>query len=938
MIAYKLKCLPDFSTAKYFTLHGNNMRAKVIDAQHAFLHLLHSLGGVGKADIGISLRYVYNPESPPGQRLEIYLLIRNELGIEDAELGRIIENSPWGIFYPFSRSESNCIWCEVSEEEVNNIISPKHFNVAVEITKEEALFEPMFNRNDPALGESIYHTVPYYTVYPFEPDADNDMIFLDRMFHSFDRRAMVEITISPTMISQEETAALTLVLGKLEEVTSSGSLSINTSKYLSGVSHRDALAEMVQDQMKKLQETIFTEHFFDYGLRVYTDESTYAAVLSDRVAIAGNVNGRYRRYIFGQGDDGYKEIVKASCELRPESNIRWVNYWDKIPESYETLFRLKRLAKIAHVDEIAPFFRIMIPGVEPLQTIPLETETTTIHDKPALFVGSDSFKPHHKIEIELEQLKKHVFIAGVPGSGKSTAILNMLFQLYWYDIPFLVIEPAKTEYRLLKRMASMDGKAMIKEGIDPDTISVGRSMGEDLRVYTVGADVVSPFRFNPFEFPEGIGLYEHVSNLEACFKGALPISTGPLPALINEAVDGIYTDRGWKGDDIADGSKPFPTMKDLYEKISAIMAEKDYSADVKGDLKTAIEVRLGSLLRRNIGQIFDTEVSSPTIEELLTKPVVLELDYLNEEQTNLLTMFVLSRVREYVRATRTSKSQLKHVIVLEEAHNIIGNTDDGGVGEQADPKAEATKYVARFLAEMRSLGEGLIIADQLPSAVASEVVKNTNIKLIHRLVSKDDREEIGMSMLMDPVQMDDLARLMPGEAYLYQEGMHKPARISEVYIANTFSVLANAPPNQREMISLLQKDSWWWENIFQGVKPIVDGYSDLYLEMENTYQKLWSEIKLAEASSDGEEALAILNSTFKNQYVTFKMRHQNIADKYAEFFQLMNRRSEACNEQAEVTCRALLAEAENFIRRLWGAYDQADIHLKERYEFACEDK
>lgn len=923
MIIYQLTKLPDFNTAKYMALHGNDVRSKVMEAQQAFLMLLHSMEAE-ETDVGVSLRYVYDPERPPGTRLQIFLLIRNELGIEDAELARIVENSPFGIFYPFSQNAGSGLWHRVDEDTVGDVVSPENYGIAVEITKEEAQFDPMFNKQDPALAESIFNHVPYYTVYPFEPDGDNDMTFLDRMFHSFERRAMVEITVSPTMISKEETAALTLVLGKLEEVTSSGSISINTSIHSSGSTTRDALAEMVQDQLKELQETVFAERFFDFGLRVYTDDETYAAALSDRLAIAGNVNGRYRRFLYRQAEEGFNEIIRASTNIQPEANIRWPDYWDEIPESYGTLFKLKRLAKLAHIEEIAPFFRMMVPCIEPLQTIPLETETAIDEEKETLFVGRDSFKSHRQVEIELEQLKKHLFVAGVPGSGKSTAVLNLLYQLYLYDIPFLVIEPAKTEYRLLKRLASMSDK-----DVDPDAIDMGRAMGEDLRVYTVGEDIVSPFRFNPFEFPEGIGLFEHVSNIEACFKGALPISTGPLPALINEAVDEIYKDRGWKGDDLADGSKAFPTMNDLYEKISEIMEAKDYSSDVKGDLKTAIEVRIGSLLRRNIGRIFDTDVSRPSIEELVNQPVVLELDYLNEEQANLMTMFVLSRIREYVRATRTSKSDLAHVIVLEEAHNIIGKGGDGSGDDQANPKAEATKYIAQFLAEMRAMGEGLIIADQLPSAVAPEVVKNTNIKLIHRLVSGDDREDIGMTMLMDPVQMEDLARLMPGEAYLYQEGMHKPARVSEVYIASTFPVLAEAPPSQEELIALLQQEEWWQDSIFSGVRPIGSGYLELYGEMDRAFNRLLMKAKKAAMNLSDLGVFSDLRLEFDGICKAFAKKHAALDEKAASFFQQMYRRSDRCAAKAELQCRKLLTEAPASIRTQWGKFDDLSLRLKE---------
>jgi DNA helicase HerA-like ATPase len=216
-------------------------------------------------------------------------------------------------------------------------------------------------------------------------------------------------------------------------------------------------------------------------------------------------------------------------------------------------------------------------------------------------------------------------------------------------------------------------------------------------------------------------------------------------------------------------------MRDLYEKITALFESKDYAGEVKSNLKAALEVRVATLLRRGVGAMLNTQQSSPTIAQLLTHPTILELDYLNQDQANLMTFFLLTKIREYVKRQRNEGPGLpEHLILLEEAHNIVGSNVGVASAEEANTQQEAANYITRMLAEMRALREAIAIADQLPTAVAPEVVKNTNIKIAHRLVSADDRQDIGQAMLLDESQMEEIARFNVGESFLYMEGWYRP--------------------------------------------------------------------------------------------------------------------------------------------------------------------
>ena len=340
------------------------------------------------------------------------------------------------------------------------------------------------------------------------------------------------------------------------------------------------------------------------------------------------------------------------------------------------------------------------------------------------------------------------------------------------------------------------------------------AMKSDLKVYSLGNERVCPFRFNPFAFYKTTTLDEHISTLEGCFKAAMPLF-GPLPALLAEAIEQVYAQYEWQPQDTAEYGvslgREFPTMQELYEAVTAILETKQYSADVAGDIKTALEVRIGGLLRRSVGSMLNTRTSTPDIADLLSKPVILEMDSLNEEQANLMTMFILATLRQYTKVTRKSGSPLKHVVAIEEAHNIVGN--DAGNNEEgaASPKAEATKYIVRMLAEMRALGQGIIIADQLPSAVSPEVIKNTNVKLAHRTVSGDDREILQQAMLLTGSQSEELARANPGDAYLFMEGMYKPVRIKEPNTKLIYGI--EEPPSNEELVECIQTRDFYQEAI-----------------------------------------------------------------------------------------------------------------------------
>lgn len=197
-------------------------------------------------------------------------------------------------------------------------------------------------------------------------------------------------------------------------------------------------------------------------------------------------------------------------------------------------------------------------------------------------------------------------------------------------IPYMVFEPAKTEYRALKTIKKSNGAA------------VGR-----IEVYTPGNDRVSHFRFNPLELLPGVEADEHIENVLCCFQAAMPMS-GPLPALLREALEDLY-------DNYPDRERP-PVIRDLVSAAEAVLAGKGYSADTNSDIRTALSTRVGVLSRGLIGRVFQCRHSVPSIGHLMTVPSIIEAAILPPDQACLLGLFIFNGIREYLR-TRARGAQ-----------------------------------------------------------------------------------------------------------------------------------------------------------------------------------------------------------------------------------------------------------------------------------------
>ena len=385
--------------------------------------------------------------------------------------------------------------------------------------------------------------------------------------------------------------------------------------------------------------------------------------------------------------------------------------------------------------------------------------------------------------VSVDDFARHGVVFGVTGSGKTTTIMGLLHSL-WNDfgIPFIVLEPAKTEYRALLGLIT-DGKA---KGPIPE-----------LRVYTLGDDTVAPLRLNPFEFetedePSPAPVLSHIDFLKAVFNAAF-ILYAPMPYVLETALHEVYEDKGWN---LATGTNVrlpddswqdrhrypiFPTLSDLHSKVRAVTARLGYEARIEQDVIAGLKARIGSLRLGSKGLMLDTP-RGVSMSELLAYPTVLELEKIgNDDEKTFLMGLLLTRIYGYRRmqvATGRSPTGLQHVLVVEEAHRLLQHVSTHVDTEASNLRAHAVETFVNMLSEVRHYGQGVLVADQIPSKLTPDVVKNTSLKVIHRLSARDDRELLGGTMNMDPTQVAHLATLAPGDAVTFAQGDDHPYLIT----------------------------------------------------------------------------------------------------------------------------------------------------------------
>ena len=379
-------------------------------------------------------------------------------------------------------------------------------------------------------------------------------------------------------------------------------------------------------------------------------------------------------------------------------------------------------------------------------------------------VQSGDVKTQMPVCLNKSALDKHTFISGVTGSGKTTTCQNILLDC---ELPFLVIEPAKTEYRSLLKKCP------------------------DLLFFTPGLPDVAPFFLNPFELFPGEKITSRADMLKATFEASFAMEAA-IPQIMEAAIYRAYENKGWhigtnlwhgigaedmeKGP-FADGVYAFPTLSDMVAAVKEITEKQGFDERLKNDYIGSINARLEGLLVGAKGQMFNT-ARSIDFSSLVHRKVVIELEEIrNSTEKSMIMGFILTNLLQAVRHAHTACSnndkKFRHITLVEEAHRLLSRYMPG----DSLNKKQGVEVFSDMLAEVRKYGESLIIVDQIPDKMTPEVLKNTNTKIVHKLFAQDDKEAIGNTMALNDDQKSFLSNLQPGRAIMFSQGWTKAIQV-----------------------------------------------------------------------------------------------------------------------------------------------------------------
>jgi hypothetical protein len=364
------------------------------------------------------------------------------------------------------------------------------------------------------------------------------------------------------------------------------------------------------------------------------------------------------------------------------------------------------------------------------------------------------------LEISIDDLTRHAVVAGATGSGKTTTLKAILRRA---DVPFLIIEAAKREYRRL----------------------LNEPLFADLLIFTLGDETPgcsAPFRLNPFEVPAGTSVQSHIDSLEDLFRASF-VFYAPMPYVFKRALHQIYEDKGWdlsaNTNRRGEGPASFPTLTDLGTAIRRLVPTLGYDNRLEMDIMAGLLTRIDSLKTGAKGRMLDTR-HSLDIDALLERRVVLELGGIgNDDEKAFIIGLLLIRIYRHHENVGQGAKGLRHLLLVEEAHRLLRQMPSRD-SETEGTRQKAVEFFSNMLSEIRAFGVGLIVAEQIPTKLAVDVIKNTSLKLMHRLPAADDRILLGAAMLLDENQTRHAATLEVGRAIVFREGMDAPMLVNIV--------------------------------------------------------------------------------------------------------------------------------------------------------------
>lgn len=516
----------------------------------------------------------------------------------------------------------------------------------------------------------------------------------------------------------------------------------------------EELLERIENQLKRVKES---EDYGCYNCAAYFLSSTQSTAL-----LAANT---YRALMVGEGSSVESGAVNV-----------WKNNEAEVAQLREYLKRFMQPVFARPLWENAPDSLLYTPAtLVSGRELPMHLglPTRSVHGLPIIehaefgrnvpIVSADkkeqlalgciyhmgNEEKENKVFLQKQALRSHTFITGSTGSGKSNAVYQLLAEVTKdSDTTFLVVEPAKGEYKHIFG----NGKA---------------------KVYGTNENLTPLLRINPFTFPPEIHVREHIDRLVEIFNACWPMYAA-MPAILKDAVERCYRNTGWDLRRSVNVQMTYPTFYDLMDILPSVIQESEYSKDTQSDYTGALYTRVRSLTTGIYGNILCAEDGLEDAE-LFDCNVIVDLSRVTSMETKSLLMGLLViKLQEYRMCTSEMNQPLRHITVLEEAHNLLRRTSDVQAQESANLQGKSVEMLTDAIAEMRTYGEGFVIADQSPGLLDPAVIRNTNTKMILRLPSEEDRKLVGKSAGLNDKQIEELAKLEMGVAAVYQNEWNEP--------------------------------------------------------------------------------------------------------------------------------------------------------------------
>lgn len=706
LMIYRLTSIPDISLSKYQIMAKKGIE-QLRELSDDFLRQWQKISSIYDIEINYIVKYI--PWNMSGEKLELYIAFNFNNNELQGYLSNLMSSSQLTDIYKIVKVEESKF--------VNNSY------------KEKILLKKCERQRSSDFADGS--KIDLFYVETWESNKNTRLIDFYKTIEKMNSEVVYRVALRGNDAYEDIYASLEKPIEYLKNKTDNDKQSnITLSDNTRQINSKDAFSNNILGIYEKFLKSVSNSSCFKGNVAIYSNDEIAGNILFSTICGEVIEKGNYETVVLKNANFHiFDEYVELSNKMP-----RTLKYWP----TYYTW------------DEVKNFIRF--PMLYEGENIGIKKETEPSDYAGELYLG----KNIHEISVPLNLLKKHAFVCGVPGAGKTNTMLHICYTLWKKcNVPFLVLEPAKKEYR-----------ALAQTDID------------DLVIFSPSSGSKFPMAINPFEFAIGLSLSEHIQNLMDVFEGSFPL-TPPLPALLDRAIEGVYNDYGWDADDVNDGTKEYPTISELYNRLEFELKHTDYDGEVRGNMKSALEMRIGGLLRRDLGNVFDVKLSSVRPEDLIKHPIIIEMESLGTGPSNFMTLMICTLIREVLKANPKGNDgrSIRHVIFIEEAHNLIANETGETVGGEVNPKIAATNYIVKMLAEVRALREGIIIADQLPTAMATEVLKNTSLKIVHRLTAQDDRQIVGSMMSANGTQIESIATYMPGDALVSYEGLIRPFQL-----------------------------------------------------------------------------------------------------------------------------------------------------------------